>query len=85
VKIWTLLLWAVAAAMALPVLVTLGFLVIPSGEVWSHLADTVLPGYIFNSLALMVWVGAGIILVILLSLMISRSRPGQQSNFAGPS
>ncbi len=49
--------------MALPVLVTLGFLVIPSGEVWSHLADTVLPGYIFNSLALMVWVGAGTLVI----------------------
>lgn len=44
---------------ALPILVILFYLFTPSEQVWSHLAATVLPGYITNSLVLMISVGAG--------------------------
>jgi iron(III) transport system permease protein len=63
VKIWTFLLWAIASLMALPIAVILFYLVTPSGEIWSHLAETVLPGYVTNSLVLMVWVGAGTLVI----------------------
>ncbi|WP_204139291.1 iron ABC transporter permease [Halomicronema sp. CCY15110] len=34
-----------------------------TGEVWQHLASTVLPSYIFNSLGLMVGVGLGVLIL----------------------
>jgi iron(III) transport system permease protein len=49
----------VALALALPVLVVLGFLFVPAGDVWRHLADTVLTDYIVNSLLLMLGVAIG--------------------------
>lgn len=56
---WTVLTVAVAAVVAAPVVVVLGFLLVPAGEVWRHLADTVLVRYVANSLWLMLGVGAG--------------------------
>jgi iron(III) transport system permease protein len=49
----------VALLLALPVLVVVGFLLVPAGDVWRHLAATVLPDYIGNSLLLMLGVAAG--------------------------
>jgi iron(III) transport system permease protein len=48
-----------ALTLALPVLVVIGFLFVPSGEVWQHLADTVLADYVTNSLLLMAGVTLG--------------------------
>lgn len=56
---WAWIAVAVAVVAALPVLVVLGHLALPVGEDGRHLAATVLPGYLFNSLALMLLVGAG--------------------------
>ncbi|MBP6809112.1 MAG: iron ABC transporter permease, partial [Chromatiaceae bacterium] len=50
---------ALALVLALPVLVVLGFLFLPAGEVWGHLADTVLRDYVANSLWLMLGVTIG--------------------------
>lgn len=58
-RVWTVILWSIAAVVAAPVVVVLAYLVIPAGDVWAHLAATVLPGYIVNSLVLMLGVGAG--------------------------
>lgn len=57
--------WAVAVAllallMAAPVLVVVASVFTPAGDVWRHLATTVLPDYVRNSLWLMVGVGAGV-------------------------
>ncbi len=52
---------SVAIIVALPCLVVLGFLAVPKGEVWSHLASTVLPRYIGNSFALMLLVAIGVV------------------------
>ena len=56
---WTLGVTALALTLALPVLVVLGFLLVPAGEVWEHLAATVLQDYVVNSLWLMLGVTVG--------------------------
>lgn len=49
----------VAAVVSLPVVVVLSSVFHPAGEVWRHLAETVLPVYLRNSGLLMVGVAAG--------------------------
>ena len=48
-----------ALLLALPVLLVVGFLFVPAGEVWRHLAETVLADYVANSLLLMAGVTLG--------------------------
>ena len=50
----------VASLLAVPVLVVLGSVFAPGGETWRHLAATVLPEYIGNTLWLMLGVGVGV-------------------------
>lgn len=59
VDLWTLGPLALAALIALPVLAVLAQLLLPSGGVWRHLAETVLARYIGNSLLLGAGVGIG--------------------------
>ncbi|MEN8177970.1 MAG: iron ABC transporter permease [Pseudomonadota bacterium] len=59
--IWNLGVVAIALLLALPVFVVLGYLFEPSGEVWSHLVETVLQDYVLNSLLLMLGVGIGVL------------------------
>ncbi|MBW4517657.1 MAG: iron ABC transporter permease [Timaviella obliquedivisa GSE-PSE-MK23-08B] len=58
---WTLLVGAIALLLSLPILTVLSSILTPSGNIWSHLASTVLGSYLFNSLALMLGVGCGVI------------------------
>lgn len=58
-----LLIGALALLLALPVLVVLGSVLVPAGDVWRHLAATVLPDYVANSLFLMLGVGLGTLLI----------------------
>src|SRR5687767_10456569 len=51
---------AVACALALPVFVVLANIFAPSTGTWSHLAATVLPEYVTNSLLLMAGVAFGV-------------------------
>ncbi len=60
---WTLFTLVVTGLIALPVLVVAATMFAPAGEVWDHLAATVLPRYVVNSLWLMVGVGAGVLLI----------------------
>ena len=54
----------VAVLIAVPILsVTANLLLAGSGDTWSHLASTVLPDYILNTLILCVGVGFGVIVV----------------------
>lgn len=62
-RFWSTTVWSIAALVAAPVLVVAGHLLVPAMDVWSHLAATVLPGYIGNSLALMLGVGAGTLIL----------------------
>ncbi|MEE9140283.1 MAG: iron ABC transporter permease [Alphaproteobacteria bacterium] len=57
---WTVFTASVAGLVSVPVLVVFGYLFVPTGEVWSHLAATVLPRYVMNSLWLLLGVGAGV-------------------------
>jgi ABC-type Fe3+ transport system permease subunit len=49
-----------AALIAVPVVVVLTHVFMPAGDTWAHLASTVLPEYVANTLWLMVWVGGGV-------------------------
>lgn len=49
--------------LALPALVVFGSLFVPTGDVWGHLADTVLSDYLYNSLVLVLGVGCGTLLL----------------------
>ncbi|MDZ7719408.1 MAG: iron ABC transporter permease [Balneolaceae bacterium] len=53
----------IALLVAVPVLTVAANIFVPSGDVWQHLASTVLPDYIKNSLILMVGVGAGVFIL----------------------
>lgn len=50
---------AIAIVLALPIVVVAGFALTGSGEIWQHLASTVLPEYLKHSLWLAVGVGVG--------------------------
>ncbi|PSN18068.1 iron ABC transporter permease [filamentous cyanobacterium CCP5] len=62
-NLWTIAVWAVAALVSLPIGVVLGSIFADAGEIWVHLATTVLPQYVINSLLLMVGVGAGTLII----------------------
>ena len=53
----------VALLVAMPMLVVVLNLLVPRGDTWAHLASTVLPGYLWNTLLLALGVGAGVALV----------------------
>ena len=58
---WTAVAIAIALLISTPVLFVLGSIFSDAGEIWSHLAATVLPDYILNSLWLMLGVSAGVL------------------------
>lgn len=60
---WALLVTTIAIGIATPILVILSSVFMQSGDVWSHLAATVLPRYLTNSLWLMLGVGVGVLLL----------------------
>lgn len=60
---WSVLTVTIASLIAVPVVVVLAHALVPSGEVWAHLAETLLPTYIANSLWLMVGVGSGTLVI----------------------
>lgn len=60
---WTIFVMAIALLIATPVLFVLSSIFTNSAAVWNHLAATVLPGYILNSLLLMISVGIGVLLM----------------------
>src|SRR5687767_4427629 len=53
---WTVGSALTAALFSLPVLIIAGFVFVPAGDIWRHLASTVLPDYIANSITLTVGV-----------------------------
>ena len=60
---WTLATAAIAAVIAVPIVVVLSYLAVPTGDIWSHLASTVLPLYIAKTLWLMAGVGVGTLVI----------------------
>jgi len=57
--LWSASIVAIALLTGLPVLVIVGFVLVPAGDVWQHLVDTVLADYVLNTLLLMLGVAFG--------------------------
>ncbi|NFV80444.1 ABC transporter permease [Magnetospirillum aberrantis] len=57
---WVLTISVLAGLVSLPVLAVVANLAAPSLDIWRHLAATVLPAYVGNSLLLMLGVGLGV-------------------------
>ncbi|MBD3609621.1 MAG: iron ABC transporter permease [Gammaproteobacteria bacterium] len=77
---WRGSVFLVTLILALPVLVIFSFIFTPSGEVWQHLADTVLADYVSNSLLLVFGVAIGTLLIGVSSAWVvtATSFPGRK-------
>lgn len=62
-RLWFSLVVGIAVLVAAPILVIVAHLFVPASEHWQHLAGTVLPRYVANSLLLMLGVGAGTLVI----------------------
>jgi iron(III) transport system permease protein len=60
---WGAAVTAIALLIAAPILVVASSVATPAGPIWAHLAATLLPEYIGNSLLLMAGVGSGTLLI----------------------
>lgn len=60
---WSLLALLLAVAVAFPILVVFSALFVPQGDVWRHLATTVLPQYVINTVALTAGVAIGVTVI----------------------
>jgi len=60
---WTVAAWLVAATVATPVITVFSHVFLPKGDIWAHLAETVLGSYVTNSILLMIGVGIGVLMV----------------------
>ena len=60
---WNTTVTGIALLLAIPLLVVVANVFVPAGEVWQHLAETVLQDYVVNSLLLMVGVAIGSLLL----------------------
>ncbi|MEX0844060.1 MAG: iron ABC transporter permease [Balneolaceae bacterium] len=58
---WTLFSMVIALLISIPILTVVFSIFTPSGEIWRHLAETVLDDYIKNSLFLIIGVSVGVI------------------------
>jgi iron(III) transport system permease protein len=77
---WNTTVTGIALLLAIPLFVVLANLFVPTGEVWDHLAETVLQDYVVNSLLLMVGVAIGsLILGVGTAWLVSMSEfPGRR-------
>jgi len=58
--VWNFVTLAIALLVSIPIFTIIANIFVSSGDVWPHLASTVLPDYVKNSLWLMVGVGTGV-------------------------
>lgn len=56
---WLVATLAIAALVAFPILAVASHLLVPAGDIWDHLATTVLPRYLANTAILTLGVGTG--------------------------
>ncbi|MDO6461685.1 iron ABC transporter permease [Granulosicoccaceae sp. 1_MG-2023] len=69
----SLLIWTLAALIALPVITVFLAWFSPDPELWAHLRDTLLPEMLLNSVLLCLWVAAGCLLLgVSLAWLVSR-------------
>ncbi len=62
-NVWVGLTWLLVGFILIPIGFVLSSIFADTGEIWSHLATTVLPRYLLNSLLLVVGVGLGVSLI----------------------
>ncbi len=62
-KAWNSVTLLIALLVSVPIFTVLANIFVPTGEVWSHLAQTVLPNYVMNSFWLMIGVGFGVFIL----------------------
>ncbi len=62
-RLWQLSLLTIGLLLALPILVVFGFVLVPTADIWQHLASTVLPDYLQNTLWLALGVSCGVLLL----------------------
>ncbi len=60
---WITVVIMIAVLIATPILFVVSSIFIDAGTIWKHLAETVLTGYIVNSLLLMFGVGIGVLII----------------------
>jgi iron(III) transport system permease protein len=60
---WTLVVWAIACLISIPVVFVVSSVFAPTTEIWNHLTSTVLPRYVINSVWLMLGVGSGVLVI----------------------
>src|SRR6056297_219139 len=60
---WNIVTIGIALLVSIPVLTVAANIFIPSGDIWQHLASTVLPDYVKNSILLMFGVGFGVFIL----------------------
>jgi iron(III) transport system permease protein len=60
---WNVITILIALLVSIPILTVTANLFIPSGDIWQHLASTVLPEYVRNSFWLMIGVGTGVFIL----------------------
>lgn len=62
-RAWTIAILAAAAVLAVPLATVAAHVLVPTGEVWRHLFETVLADYVANSIGLAVGVAAGALVI----------------------
>ncbi|XWN38103.1 MAG: iron ABC transporter permease [Balneola sp.] len=79
-KKWAVVSGIIALLVSIPILSVLSSFFISSGEIWSHLASTVLGDYIINSLLLILGVSSGVVILgVTLAWIITMCKfPGQK-------
>lgn len=60
---WTFATLTIAILVGIPVFTVAANIFVPSGDVWQHLASTVLDDYVLNSFWLMIGVGTGVFII----------------------
>jgi iron(III) transport system permease protein len=60
---WSILTVSIALLVSVPILTVAANIFVPSGDIWQHLASTVLPDYVKNSFWLMIGVGTGVFVI----------------------
>jgi len=58
-RYWHFSIMTIASLLAIPLIVVIANIFVPAGDVWQHLASTVLQDYVLNSLLLMIGVAIG--------------------------
>lgn len=62
-SVWATILFVIALVVALPVIVVFSHIFLPAGDVWQHLAATVLPRYLTNTFWMVLLVGTGTLVI----------------------